>query len=171
MQQVSTQDSEPKNRRAIFLDRVIPLGGASHADVVEYSVDVPTRYAQCFARLADGRVLRLQDPSQFIGWSGRDGKRSFLFRRGRRRIELQTDAGLRLRNARSGYVGVINWFFLPIKASEVPVHNHATRQFIARDGSQLVIRHWAQIFGRRVGRLAPMRREERCQVHGLVSAA
>jgi len=72
-----------EHRRAAFLDRAIPLNGASHADVVEYSVDIPMRYAQCFARLADGRTVRLKDSGQFLAWSGWEGKRSFLFRNGR----------------------------------------------------------------------------------------
>jgi len=56
------------HRRAAFLDRAIPLNGASHADVVEYSVDTPMRYTECFARLADGRDVRFKDSRQFLAW-------------------------------------------------------------------------------------------------------
>jgi len=161
-----------ENRRAAFLDRTIPLDGASHAEVVEYSVDIPLRYAQCFARLVDGRTVRLRDASQFLAWSGREGKRSFLFRSGLRRIEIQTDARDRIGNAQSGNVfGVISWLFLMIGVNNVPVYNHAARKFIARDGSQLVIPHWGQILARRIGRRAPLCRGEVPDAHGLTSAA
>jgi len=161
-----------ENRRADFLDRTLPLDGASHAEVVEYSVDVPLRYAQCFARLADGRVVRLRNASQFLGWSGRDGKRSFLFRSGRRHIEIQTDPRDRIGSLQSGNIfGVINWLFLAIGVNDAPVHNHAARKFIARDGSQLVIPHWGQLLARSIGRRAPMVRGEICEAHGLTSAA
>jgi len=161
-----------ENRRAAFLDRAIPLSGASHADVVEYSVDTPMRYAECFARLADGRKVRLKNSRQFLAWSGWDGKRSFLFRIGRRHIEIQTDVRDRAGNVHSGHVfGVINWLFLMIGANDAPLHNHATRKFIARDGSQLVIPHWGHVLARRIGRRAPMQREAILDAHGLTGTA
>ncbi len=55
-----------------FLDRVIPLDGPSHAQVVRYTVEIPMRYAQCFATLEDGAKIGLRDPRQFIGWIGRE---------------------------------------------------------------------------------------------------
>lgn len=161
-----------EHRRATFLDRAIPLNGASHADVVEYSVDIPMRYAECFARLADGRTVRLKDSGQFLAWSGWEGKRSFLFRNGRRHIEIQTDVRNRVGNVQSGHVfGVINWLFLMIDAADRPLHNHATRKFIARDGSQLVVPHWGQILARRIGRRAPMVRGDALGSPGLTNAA
>jgi hypothetical protein len=161
-----------ENRRAAFLDRAIPLNGASHAEVVEYSVDIPMRYAECFAKLADGRTVRLKDSRQFLAWSGWDGKRSFLFCNGRRRIEIQTDVRNRVGNVQSGHVfGVINWLFLMVGANDAPLHNHAARKFIARDGSQLVVPHWGQILARRIGRRAPMQREAILDAHGLTSVA
>jgi hypothetical protein len=166
-----SKSSYGQSRRAAFLDRTIPLANASHADVVEYSVDIPMRYAECSARLIDGRTVRLRNSRQFVGWSGWDGKRSFLFRSGLRRIEIQTDAGVRIGNVCSGYVGVISWLVLMISASKAPIHNHATRKFIAPDGSQLVVRHWGQILGRRIGRRARMYRGEILDSHGLVGAA
>ncbi len=161
-----------ENRRAAFLDRAIPLNGASHAEVVEYSVDIPMRYAECFAKLVDGRTVRLKDSRQFLAWSGRDVKRSFLFCNGRRRIEIQTDVRNRVGNVQAGHVfGVINWLFLMVGANDTPLHNHAARKFIARDGSQLVVPHWGQILARRIGRRAPMQREAILDAHGLTSAA
>ena len=160
------------HRRAAFLDRTIPLIGASHADVIEYSVDVPLRYAKCFARLADGRKVRLQDSGQFLAWSGWEGKRSFLFRSGRRHIEIQTDVRNRVGNIQSGHVfGVINWLFLMVGTNDRPHHNHANRKFIARDGGQLVVPHWGQILARRIGRRAPMYRGDVLGPQGLTSAA
>ena len=73
-----------------FLDKAIPLQGASHADVVDYTVDVPLRYAKCRARLADGRIVRLMDSRQFLGWSGYGRNPNMLFMYGRRRIVVQT---------------------------------------------------------------------------------
>jgi hypothetical protein len=161
-----------ENRRAAFLDRAIPLNGASHAEVVEYSVDIPMRYAECFAKLADGRTVRLKDSRQFLAWSGRDVKRSFLFCSGRRRIEIQTDVRNRVGNVQAGHVfGVINWLFLMVGANDAPLHNHAARKFIARDGSQLVVPYWGQILARRIGRRAPMQCEAILDAHGLTSAA
>jgi len=124
--------SASKNSRADYLDRAIPLDGASHAEVVEYSVDVPMRYAQYFARLADGRTVRLKDTSQFLGWSGWDSKRSFLFCNGRRRIELQS-------NVDRPISGVTSWLSVMIGRNASPVRRNYARKFIARDGSQLVL--------------------------------
>ena len=42
------------------LDEAIPLQGASHADVAEYRVEIPMRYAECLAVLRDGRKVGLQ---------------------------------------------------------------------------------------------------------------
>ena len=72
--------------KAKFLDQMMPLNGASHAEAVSYGVDTPMRYSECFAKLADGRVVRLKDSRQFIGWSGMNGSRRLLFRSGAGRI-------------------------------------------------------------------------------------
>lgn len=63
-----------------LLDDLVPLRGASHSDVVEYSVEVPFRYAECVALLRDGRKVGLRKPRLFIGWSGQQPNRSLLFR-------------------------------------------------------------------------------------------
>jgi len=58
-----------------------------------------------------------------------------------------------------------------IDAADRPLHNHATRKFIARDGSQLVVPHWGQILARRIGRRAPMVRGDVLGSPGLTNAA
>lgn len=124
--------SASENGRAEYLDRAIPLDGASHVDVVEYSVDVPMRYAQCFARLADGQTVRLRDTSQFLGWSGWDSKRSLLFRSGRRLIELHTNTGRPIS-------GVTSWLSVMNGRKDSLARRDEARKFIARDGSQMVL--------------------------------
>ncbi len=71
-----------------LLDDLIPLNGASHADVVEYTVEIPMRYAQCFAVLQDGSKRPLLSPQRFIGWSGHDEDKSLLFRCNGSTLEL-----------------------------------------------------------------------------------
>lgn len=77
--------------KAAYLDRVIPLDGASHFEVENYTIEIPMRYANCFAILTDGRKVRLKDNRQFVGWSGWERKRSYLFRRDGQYIEVRTD--------------------------------------------------------------------------------
>lgn len=71
-----------------LLDDLIPLRGASHADVVEYCVEIPMRYAECLALLADGRKVALDEPRRFVGWSCHDTNRSLLFQNGGSTLEL-----------------------------------------------------------------------------------
>ena len=75
-----------------LLDQTIPLAGASHSEVECYGVDIPMRYATLYAVLTDGRKARLRDARKFSGWSGWEGRRSFLFRSSGLNIEIQTDA-------------------------------------------------------------------------------
>ena len=74
-----------------FLDRTIPLNGVSHADVAEYVVEIPMRYAECFAVTQDGRKVRFLDRRQFVGWSGHDPRRSLLFVNNGLHVEIDTD--------------------------------------------------------------------------------
>ena len=74
-----------------ILDKLIPLRGASHADVVEYRVEIPMRYAECYAVLADGRRAGLVDPRRFLGWSSHDARRSLLFRNDDMTLEVEVD--------------------------------------------------------------------------------
>ena len=75
-----------------FLDKILPLKNASHADVDHYGVDIPMRYSECYAKLNDGRVVRLRNARQFVGWTGMNGSRRLLFDNGERQIELRRSA-------------------------------------------------------------------------------
>jgi hypothetical protein len=48
-----------------ILDELIPLRRGSHADVVEYRVEIPMRYAECHAILADGSRVAFRNPRRF----------------------------------------------------------------------------------------------------------
>lgn len=76
---------------AKILDNLIPLRGASHADVVEYHVEIPMRYAECHAVMADGSKVRFLNPRKFLGWSSHDARRSLLFRNNDITLEVEVD--------------------------------------------------------------------------------
>jgi hypothetical protein len=151
-----------EDRSTDFLDKMIPLVGASHADVVNYAVDVPLRFADCFAALADGRTARFKDTSRFIGWSDANGRRTLLFRSGFRRIEIHTNAGLPAGHIRDGRrCRVTSWLSLNIGGQDLLIRNDdkpiksrlsGARKFTARDGSQLVIRRLSQLLATTVRR-------------------
>ena len=84
-------DAKLLENTARILDGLIPLQGASHADVVEYCVDIPMRYAECHAVLADGSKARFADPRKFLGWSSHDVRRSLLFRNNDITLEVEVD--------------------------------------------------------------------------------
>jgi malate synthase len=84
--------AEAIRKAMAFLDQAIPLEGASHADVAEYAVEIPFRYAICRATLKDGRRVPLKDSRQFAGWSCWEKKCSYLFRNNGLHIEIKTDA-------------------------------------------------------------------------------
>ena len=109
---------------AAYLDIKLPLAGASHADVERYFIDTPLRYTQCFAALTDGRIVRLRDVRQFVGWSGKDEERSLLFSCEGRRVVINTVNG--------GY------------ELEDPSENIGVRKFIGRDGSMIFVRRWGR---------------------------
>lgn len=79
---------------ASILDDAVPLQAASHADVLEYRVETPLRYAECFALLSDGRKVGLRIPRQFVGWSRHDADRSLLFRDQDKLFEVAVEADL-----------------------------------------------------------------------------
>ena len=111
------------------LDELIPLRNASHADVLEYCVDIPIRYAECFARLADGRKVALQEPRKFVGWSGHSASRSLLFRGKSSTLELDIgDAG---NKSLPGKIRNIIFEFLAPRSAD------SMRKFIGIDGSLL----------------------------------
>jgi len=80
------------NEKAKYLDEIAPLQGASHSDVVDYSVTVPFFYAELRARLANGKLARLVDASQFIGWFGYGPNPTLLLDCGGQRVAVNTDA-------------------------------------------------------------------------------
>ena len=61
-----------RERRSVaqYLDNLVPLNGASHGDVIDYTVTIPMRYAEVRARLANGSTARLANSRQFLGWVG-----------------------------------------------------------------------------------------------------
>jgi hypothetical protein len=77
-----------------LLDDLIPLRGASHTDVLEYSVEVPYRYAECYALLQDGRKVGLMEPRKFVGWSSHSPSRTLLFRVNGSHLELDVEEEL-----------------------------------------------------------------------------
>ncbi len=76
---------------ARILDSLVPLRNASHADVVEYRVEIPMRYAECRVILADGRKASFVEPRKFLGWSSHDARRSLLFRHDDIALEVEID--------------------------------------------------------------------------------
>lgn len=127
-----------------FLDLILPLESASHAEVVAYTVEIPTRYAKCLAVLKDGSKVALRNCRLFVGWVGRNHKRSFLFRTHGLQIEIQTDANHPACQNAPGYVfQVVAEAYgdacaggIASAAGEPGVSN---RKFIAIDGSQIVL--------------------------------
>lgn len=113
------------------LDEALPLQGASHADVVEYVVETPLRYAECSALVSDGRKVALQNPRHFVGWSAHDRDRSLLFRSGGKYCEVAVEAGLRGQSP-----GCIRTVFLEAKSGQRSSH---ARKFIGIDGDLVIL--------------------------------
>lgn len=112
-----------KHRKmAAHLDAKLPLAGASHADVERYFIETPMRYTQCFARLADGRIVRFRDSRQFVGWSGDEQERSYLF--------SCTDCRVVINTVENGY------------QIEDPGRATGVRKFVGRDGALFFVRRW-----------------------------
>lgn len=87
----SLSDSGLHENTTRILDSLIPLRGASHAEVLEYRVEIPMRYAECFAILSDGRKVRFVEPRKFLGWSSHESRRSLLFRNHDVTLEVEVD--------------------------------------------------------------------------------
>ena len=113
------------------LDEAIPLLGASHADVVEYLVEIPMRYAECSALLSDGRKIPLRNPRQFVGWSAHDRNRSLLFRSNGKHYEVAVEADLRGQSP-----GCIRTVFLEAKSER---RSSFARKFIGIDGDIVIL--------------------------------
>jgi len=77
-------------RKIEYLDQLVPLHGASHADVVAYTVEIPMRYAECRAALFCGGVARLADRRQLLGRSGADTAPALLLAGDQNPIILRT---------------------------------------------------------------------------------
>ncbi len=113
------------------LDEAIPLQGASHADVLEYRVEIPMRYAECQAVLRDGRKVGLQKPRQFKGWSHHSPDRSLLFRSNGKHFEVAVEEQLR------GKVpGCIREVFLEARSER---RSSLARKFIGVDGDLVIL--------------------------------
>lgn len=113
------------------LDKAIPLQGASHADVVEYVVESPMRYAECFALLCDGHKVALTNPRQFVGWSSHERNRSLLFRSKGKHFEVAVEAELRGQSP-----GSIRAVFLEARSGQ---RTSLARKFIGIDGNLLTL--------------------------------
>ena len=113
------------------LDEAIPLQGASHADVVEYLVEIPMRYAECLAVLRDGRKVGLQKPRQFKGWSNHSFNRSLLFRSNGKHFEVAVEEQLRGKAP-----GCIREVYLEARSER---RSSLARKFIGVDGDLVIL--------------------------------
>jgi malate synthase len=114
-----------------ILDEVIPLDGASHTDVVNYSVEIPVRYAECFALLSDGRKVGLAEPRRFVGWSSHDPDKSLLFRRNGSHIELGVEGPVNGHEA----VNIRNI----VVEDATACHSRTEKRFIGVDGDLVLL--------------------------------
>ena len=80
-------------RAAEFLDRTVPLAGASHKDVRLYGIGQGEGGNGLRAVLADGGNTGLADPGQFRGHLGEDEPSAILLRHHGLHIEIQIDRG------------------------------------------------------------------------------
>lgn len=113
-------------RQIAFLDAAVPLKCGSHADVVRYIVDVPMRYAECFAVLRNGQTVPLANKRSFMAWSGREARHSLMFEAHGLRIEAVIDA--------PGHIAEID-IQSAIAGAPPRRPKGAARRFIATDGA------------------------------------
>lgn len=113
------------------LDDALPLKGASHADVVEYIVEIPMRYAECFGVLADGTKVPLQTPRRFVGWSNHSRDRSLLFRSNGKHYEVAVEADLLGQSP-----GCVRTVFLEARSER---RSSLARKFIGIDGDLVIL--------------------------------
>ena len=114
-----------------LLDDLIPLRDASHTDVVEYSVEVPFRYAECYALLQDGRKVSLLEPRKFVGWSSHDPNRTLLFRVNGAHLEL--DVADELAGQAPGKIHSISLEAMALRCA------NTVRKFIGIDGDLMLL--------------------------------
>ena len=127
------RESDAKRRLAALLDELIPLRDATHSDVVAFFVDIPMRYAECFARLKDGRTVSFRDRRRFVGWTGYEQCRSLLFRSGGLQLVMDVEE-----NAVSGPVRDLHLQTDPSRLILVKSEGAAViRKFVGVDGDQV----------------------------------
>lgn len=114
-----------------LLDDLIPLRDASHTDVVEYSVEVPFRYAECYALLQDGRKVSLLEPRKFVGWSSHNPNRTLLFRVNGAHLEL--DVADELAGQAPGKIHSISLEAMALRCA------NTVRKFIGIDGDLMLL--------------------------------
>jgi hypothetical protein len=114
-----------------LLDDLIPLRDASHTDVVEYSVEVPFRYAECYALLQDGRKVSLLEPRKFVGWSSHNPNRTLLFRVNGAHLEL--DVADELAGQAPGKIHSISLEAMALRCADT------VRKFIGIDGDLMLL--------------------------------
>ena len=114
-----------------LLDDLIPLRGASHTEVAEYSVEIPLRNAECFALLRDGRKVGLAEPWKFIGWSSYSPSRTLLFRVKGAHLELEVED--ELAGMSPGKIHNITLEAMTLRAA------NAMRKFIGIDGTLVLL--------------------------------
>ena len=143
LQQPLVDEGDDRGEAARLLDQVIPLKGASHADVVSYAVEIPMRYAECFALLKDGRKVGFVDRRRFVGWSRDSETPSFLFRKNLLHIELRQKNPTRAHNGtpRQRYDVILETAIRTVRTSGRTLHEHADqdRKFIGVDGSLVTL--------------------------------
>ena len=114
-----------------LLDDLIPLRDASHTDVVEYSVEVPFRYAECYALLQDGRKVSLLEPRKFVGWSSHKPSRTLLFRVNG--THLERDVADELAGQAPGKIHSISLEAMALRCA------NTVRKFIGIDGDLMLL--------------------------------
>jgi hypothetical protein len=114
-----------------LLNDLIPLRDACHTNVVEYSVDVPFRFAECHALLRDGRKVGLLEPRKFVGWSSHNPSRTLLFRVNGAHLEL--DVKDELAGQAPGKIHNITLEAMALRCADT------MRKFIGIDGGLLLL--------------------------------
>ncbi len=123
-------------RHTAFLDAALPLRTGSHGDVVKYCVDVPMRFAECFAILQDGRRVPLANKRSFVAWTGRAPRCAMLFEVHGLRIEARIDPSDQVASEAPGNIASID--VQPIKRGARLADRQGLageRRFIALDGA------------------------------------
>ncbi len=125
-------------RHTAFLDAALPLRTGSHGDVVRYCVDIPMRFAECFAILKDGRKVPLANKRSFIAWTGHAPRCEMLFEAHGLRIAAQIDPADQVASEAPGKIASID--AQPIKRGARLMARRESdcgRRFIALDGALL----------------------------------